>query len=114
MASRRMSAQDLDHRVGIYRLTGATDTYGAKTQVYALAFEVWAKRTDASMGEALRAREVSAQITAHFGVRYSPDTATITPKDRLVLESGLEYNITGIRELVRNRWLEIHAAARSD
>lgn len=106
---------DLDHRLAILRYTeGAAGPFNEPVVTYPLFVTVWAKRTDASAGEAHRAQEVGAEITAHFAVRYSPETATITPKDRLQLEGGLTYNVTGITELKRNQWLEIHAAARTD
>lgn len=109
------SAGELDHRLAILRYTeGAASGFNEPVITYPLFTTVWAKRTDASSGEAHRAQEVAAEITAHFAVRYSPETATITPKDRVQLEGGLVYNITGVTELQRNRWLEIHAAARTD
>jgi hypothetical protein len=37
----------------------------------------------------------------------------VTPTDR-VLYSGRLYNIIGVRETKRNRWLEIDTVARAD
>jgi SPP1 family predicted phage head-tail adaptor len=105
---------DLDHRVEIHRLTGVVNAYNEPVEVYALYATFWASRTDSSAGEAYRAREVGAELTARFAVRYSPQSATITPKDRLVLESGGTYNITAVREVERNQWLEIDAVVRAD
>lgn len=109
-----MHSGELDHRLQIWRLTGAVNSYNESTNVFALYTTVWAKRTDASAGETVRAKEVGASVTAHFRVRYSPQMATVTPKDRAVIEGGLTYNITGVRELQRNQWLEFHAVARED
>jgi SPP1 family predicted phage head-tail adaptor len=75
---------------------------------------VWAAKKDVSDGERLRAQEVQAHITSRFTVRWSPFTAGITPKDRLICE-GREHDIAGIKEAgTRRQWLEITAAARAD
>lgn len=76
---------------------------------------LWAKRADASAGEAYRAQEVGAQISTRFTVRYSILTASITPKDRIVFNSET-FNVTATREPVgtRNQWIEIDAVARAD
>ena len=107
----------LDHRLTILRAVYTTNTYNEPIETWTDYVTVWAKRTDATAGEGVRAAEVGAKITAHFMVRYSPEAATITPKDRLLLEdgsNGLTYDITGVRELERNHWLEIHGVARAD
>lgn len=104
----------MDHRLTVLRAAVTVSAYNEPVSAYAAYVTVWARRIDASMGETVRAAEVGASITAHFVVRYSPQVATITPKDRLQLEDGLTYDITGVRELARNQWLEIHATARAD
>lgn len=109
-----MQAPNLDHVVTINRLTGAENAYHEHDGSFAPYVTVRASCQDASAGESWRSAEVGAQIDAHFIVRSSPETATITPRDTLTLEDGKTYNITGIRELERNRWLEIHGSARPD
>lgn len=101
----------LDHRVTIQRGTETASIYNEMLLTWSDLVTVWAHRIDASVGEQSRAAEVMGKITAHFIVRYSTVTASIVPKDRLVLGGGPTYNILGIRELERNRWLEIHCAA---
>lgn len=109
-----MIAGDLDRRVQFRRATLADDGFG---QV-----EIWtdhgalepASKTDVSDGERWRADQVQASITTRFGVRWSPFTADITAKDRLVCD-GVEFDITGIKEVgSRRTFLEITAAARAD
>jgi head-tail adaptor len=115
MPEKLYSVGDLDHRLEILRETETGRTaFNEPIITFPVFVTVWSKRIDASSGEAHRAKEVDAQITAHFVVRYSPETATINPKDRVRLEGGATYNITGVRELRRNEWLEIHAVARAD
>jgi head-tail adaptor len=83
--------------------------------------EVWANhgtprsasRADISDGERWRAGEVQAHVTTRFVVHSDSLTAAVTPKDRLVCE-GRTYDISGIKEVGRGRFLEITAAARAD
>jgi SPP1 family predicted phage head-tail adaptor len=75
---------------------------------------VYAKKRDLSDGERWRAGEVQAHVATRFTVRWSPFTAAITPKDRLICE-GREYEIVGVKECEgRRQWVEITCAARSD
>ncbi len=113
--SEMFTSGDLDHRLTLLQqVEGAADNYGAPTITYEETATVFAKRIDASAGERYRAREVNAEITAHFIVRYSQETSAVDPKYRVRLEDGLTYEVTGTRELQRNRWIEIHAVARAD
>lgn len=109
-----MSEYNLDHRILINRLVPQTNSYNEQVEVFADYITIYASRKDATAGEMWRAAEVGAQIDCHFVVRYSPETATITAKDTLTLENGKTYNITGVRELERNEFIEIHAVTRPD
>ena len=102
----------LDHRVTIRRLAAVRGDYNQPLEQYTDFYVCSAERHDLFVTEQLRAREVGAQITARFTVRYSSETASITAADRLKLEDGLEYNIVGVREAERNRWLEISVVGR--
>jgi SPP1 family predicted phage head-tail adaptor len=104
----------LDERLTILRAVQTTNDYNEPVDSWTTYATIWARRIDASAGETVRAREVGAQVTAHFQVRHSSQTVTVTPKDRLQLEGGLIYDVTGVRELERNHWLEFHAVARQD
>lgn len=104
----------LDHRISINRGTETRNDFNEVVLVWAVLVTVWARRADATANEAWRAAEVGAQIEAHYTVRYSPETASITPKDTVTLEDGKTYNIFGVTETERNRWLEIHCIARAD
>ncbi len=104
----------LDHRITINRLVPVVNSYNETTPAFLPYVTIWATRQDATAGEQWRAAEVGAQIDCHFKVRYSPETATITPKDTLTLEDGKTYNIVGVRETERNAWLEIDGVTRAD
>lgn len=109
-----MKPANLDHRITINRLVAAVNSYNEQTESFAEFQTLWASRQDATAGELWRAAEVGAQIDCHFVVRFSPETATITAKDTLTVEDGKTYNITGVREIERNRWIEIDAVTRPD
>jgi len=112
----QLQAGDLDRRITIQRFTEVVSgEYNEPRQVWGDLITVWAKKTDASAGEAYRAQEVGAQISARFVVRYFSTTASITPKDRISYKGDL-YNITRVKEIkdTRNAWLEIEAVARAD
>jgi SPP1 family predicted phage head-tail adaptor len=106
-------AGQLDERLSILRCIEAPNTYNELIETWSTYVTVWTNHIDATVGETLRAAEVGAKISAHFTIRYSPETKTITPKDRLLFENKI-FDIIGMRELQRNHWLEIHAVARPD
>ena len=108
-----MKAGALDRRVQFLRATLQDDGI-AQVEVWAHhGAPVWAARRDISDAERWRAGEVQAHVTTRFTVRWSPFTADLTPKDRLV-EGGREFDISGIKEQGRRAFLEITAAARAD
>lgn len=72
-----------------------------------------ASKQDISDGERWRAGEVQAHVTTRFMIRWSGFAAAINPGWRLVCE-GREYDIFGIKELDRRRFIEVTAAARND
>jgi len=109
-----MHAGELDHVITIQRAVTTPNAYNEPVLTFTAYATLRAKRTDASTGEQTRAAQVGAQISTWFMVRYSPESVTINPKDRLQIEGGLTYEITGVREVERNRWLEISAVARND
>ncbi len=110
-------AGSLDRRITLQRST-VSDTgnaYGEPQETWTTLATVWAKRVDASAAERYRAREVGAEITRHFRIRWSSDVSDLSPTDR-VLYGGVVHAITGVREPegTRNRWIEIDCVARQD
>lgn len=108
-----MKAGPLDRRIQFLRAALVDDGFTKIEQWSNLGGPVWAAKRDVSDRERMQAMEIAASITTRFQVRYSGCTASITPKDRLVCE-GVEYNITGIKELGRRIGFEITASARAD
>lgn len=104
----------LDRRITIQRATVERNDLNEPIETWGTLATRWAKRMDASAGEAYKAQEVGAEITTRFTVRHDSVTSTVTPTDRIAYEGRL-YNITAAREVKqRNRWIEIDAVARAD
>ena len=100
-------------RITIQRATITTNAFNEDVETWGDLVTVWAKRMDASAGESYRAQEVGAQITARFTVLITSQLADLSPKDRIA-HDGRIYNITAVREVKRNRRLEIDAVARAE
>lgn len=108
-----MRAGALDRRVTFQRATVTYDEFGSEARSWEILATVWANRRDASASEGYRATEVGADISARFTIRYSSDVADLNPRDRAI-HNGIVYEITGVREVARHRWLEVDTVARSD
>jgi head-tail adaptor len=108
-----MAAGRKVYSVQFQRATLGTDGFGTTETWAAHGSPVLAEKIDVSDAERFRAQEVAAHITARFRVPASALTIGITPKDRLVCR-GRTYDISGIKEVERDRELEITAAARTD
>lgn len=100
-------------RITIQRATITYNEFNEPVETWADLTTVWAKRQDASAGETYRAQEVGAQITMRFTVLKNSQIADVSAKDRISYD-GRTFNITGVREVKRNRWIEIDAAARAE
>ena len=107
------SSGRLTRRVTLQRATVTQNSFNEDVEAWTTLATVWAERRDVSAAEAYRAQEVGAQITTRFKIRYSSDVADLNPRDRLIFD-GLTYQITGVRESLRNRWIEVDTVARPD
>lgn len=103
----------LNRRVTFQRATVSYNDFNEEIETWATLASVWVHRRDASAGESYRAQEVGGQLSMRFTIRYSSDVATLNPRDR-ALYNGDVYNITGVRETKRNRWLEVDAVIQPD
>lgn len=111
-----LNGAKLDHRVTrqVRSLTTTGATHNEQIEEFTAGESFWAARKDATVGERARASEIAAGIQVFFTLRYSPESAAIVPQDRLSLEGGLTYDVIGIRELQRNKWLEVQCGTRTD
>lgn len=111
----KMHAGLLDRRVTVLRNMAVVNAYNEPVETFLPIGDLWARKMDASAGERFRAAEVEAELTSRFTVRWSPFTAAITPRDRLVW-GAYTYNIAGTRESAQGRrqWIELDCVARED
>lgn len=75
--------------------------------------KVWAKKTDVSDAERVRAQEVGATITTRFVIRYSSQVRNVDPT-HLIAFDGRIYDISAVKEVGRREGLEITATARAE
>lgn len=109
-----MSAGKLDRRITLQRATASDDGFSSEgTLTWSDLATVWAEVSPVSDGERWRAGEVAAHITHRFRIRWSSTTATLTPKDR-ILYQGRVFDISGVKEIDRRKFLELTASARDD
>jgi SPP1 family predicted phage head-tail adaptor len=106
-------AGKLDRRIVIQRATVARNSLNEPLETWSTYATLWANRKDATAGESYKAQEVDAELSARFLIRSSATTRGITPNDR-VSYGGDTFNITQVREVQRNRWIEIDAVRRAD
>jgi SPP1 family predicted phage head-tail adaptor len=109
----KAGAHDLQWPIAILRSVTVRNAFNENVEGWIAFAEVGAKVTDATAGEAYRAQEVGAQISAHFIIRWSPEVADVNPRDR-ILFNGRQYNITIVRDFERQEWREIDAVARAE
>lgn len=103
---------NFDRRITIQRASVERNDFNEAVETWGTFATVWAHFADVSTAEAIRAQEVAAQLTSRFTVRrYPTTTATVTTSDRIAME-GKVYNIVGVKEKERGRYIEIDAAAR--
>jgi SPP1 family predicted phage head-tail adaptor len=104
---------DMNRRATLQRATVTFDDFGGEVETWNTLAQAWVHRRDVSANESYRAQEVGGKLSIRFRIRYSSDVADLNPRDR-VLYAGDVYNITGVREIKRNRWLEVDAAIQPD
>ena len=104
---------DLSRRIDILRASTAKDAVGQKIETFTVLTTVWANYTPVSDGEKVCANEVYASLSARFIIRYSTSVASVNAKDRIGFD-GRVFDIIGVKETERRRWLEITAATRTD
>lgn len=108
-----MVAGKFNRRITLQSGTASKNARNEAIITWSTLATVWAERVDVSASESFRAQEVGAELTTRFRIRYSATVAGLNPNDRLIYR-GVTYNITGVREVQRNRILEIDTVARDD
>jgi SPP1 family predicted phage head-tail adaptor len=108
-----MFAGKLDRRITLERATKAQDEYGEEVLTWGTLATVWASFKPVSDGERMAAREVSAELTARFQIRWDSAWSDLSAQDRLIFD-GKTYSISGVKEIGRREGIEITAAVRND
>jgi SPP1 family predicted phage head-tail adaptor len=110
--ARSAHAGALDRRIEILQPTHTNNAFNEPVPAWSVYRTVWAARSDASAAESYRAREVGAEITTRFTLRWSAAIAVVDPAYGIRF-AGRTYNITGVRGLDRRGFVEIDAVARA-
>ena len=106
-----MDAGKLDRRVTILRSLVQDDGLQATLSAPLPIGTIWASKVDVSDAERQRSGIIGAEITARFQVRSSEFSRCILPSDLLHC-GGVDYDITGIKEIGRRNGLEITTKAK--
>ena len=105
---------ELDRRITIFRSEATDDGTATVEGAPAVIGRRWAKKTDVSDGERVRAGQQGQALTTRFLVRSDALTRTITGKDTLECR-GVRYSVTGTKESgEREDGIEITAASMPD
>src|SRR5690606_31111637 len=95
-----MGAGRFDRRAQARRYEEYDDGFGTVYRWVDHGDPVWIALAQISDTEKWQAAQVQATVTARIRLRWSAFAAGITPLDRIRCE-GLEYDITGIKEIGR-------------
>lgn len=108
-----MLSGKLDRRITIQRATITRDEYNEEVETWADLCQRWAKYEPVSDGEKFRAGERASEIGARFTIRWSNQTADLSPQDQVVFQ-GRTLAITRVKELGRREGQEITVVGRDD
>lgn len=108
-----MDAGRLDRRIALKRATSTANAFNEPVVTWTTIATVWASVMPVNDSERMRAGETLAAKQSRFTIRYSSRVADVDPRDRLTFD-GRDYDINGVKEVVRREWLEITATARAE
>lgn len=83
--------------------TIAQDTFGQPLETWSTLATVWANKRDVAASERVSAHREVSTLASVWTIRH---LSGLTAKNRLQ-HDGLNYDITGIRELGRREYLEL-------
>ena len=110
----RSNIGELDRRITIRRNTATVkNRIGEAVPVWTVLATVWAAYAPISDGEKMLATEQFASLEARFVIRWSTGVADVNAKDQITFDNR-EWNILGVKETERRRWIEISAGTRNE
>lgn len=111
---KQIPAGELDRRVAILRPSSLDDGTATVAGPLAEAGKRWAKKTDVSDGERMRAAQEGQTLTTRFLVRADALTKAIDSTYALTC-AGVTYQVTGTKEWGgRNIGVEITTTSQPD
>lgn len=103
-----------DRLISIERMTaGVANAFNEPTEAWVEICKAWASRKDISDRDKSSAGMMFSARVARFVVLSNTDTRSVTTEDRINGEGGI-WRILGVKEIDRNRRVEITAEMRSD
>ena len=101
-----------DRRIALQASTLTTNAYGQRVASWTTYATVWAQLTYTGGDEKLQSDQVSSTVKTQFKVRYSSDTSSAKPSDRVVYNSS-NYEVLYIQEVGRGEALTLVCELRS-
>jgi len=101
----------LDRRISFQKKTVTQNSFGELDETWANYATVWAERVQLRGREYWQAKQVAAELTTRYRIRYRDD---LDPTMRL-MDGSKTYDILSIIEMGgRDHWLEVLAEARAE
>ena len=113
MSFKEIKTGDLDRLITIQVATTSNDEFNAPIKTWSQYIKPWAKVTEVSDREKVHSEEVGSSITTRFVIRHSTQSKVVDTVHR-ILYDGRIYDIVGVKDIQRNYFIEITAAARSE
>lgn len=111
----RIDPGELDKRIQIWRAGQVDDGTATVDGPPVEIARRWAKKTDVSDGEKLRAGENAASLASRFLVRSDPLTRALNPATDTLRWKGKVYEITGVKDSgEREDGIEITTSTRTE
>jgi head-tail adaptor len=111
----RIDPGELDKRIEIWRTESRDDGIATVPGEPVELARRWAKKTDISDGEKLRAGENAASLASRFLVRSDSVTRTLNPGTDTICWKGKAFQITGVKDSGdREDGIEITTSTRTD
>jgi head-tail adaptor len=111
----RIDPGELDKRIEIWRTASRDDGIATVSGEPAELTRRWAKKTDISDGEKMRAEENAASLASRFLVRSDSVTRALNPGTDTIRWKGKVFEIVGVKDAGdRDDGIEITTSTRTE